>query len=223
MSIRKNGVAMNQETYLYFLDLINKKIDNYKSENLYSFYKDNNNDFKFFLSFVYFLMLKEYIVKKDKNETQFDKKYISNLFENDLEEFFKTNSELINVYSTAYNQEIFIIDTIRDSLLHGLFTLDFDNQKIILNNEMKFFEATLDFDFFMKFLEFEFGRIYKINNEKISFVISDYNFYNDILLKSNVKFNDLHFLNINISFSNYITKQELWHLKCNISDILGRI
>lgn len=168
-------------------------------------------------------MLKEYIVKKDKNETQFDKKYISNLFENDLEDFFKTNSELINVYSTAYNQEIFIIDTIRDSLLHGLFTLDFDNQKIILNNEMKFFEASLDFVFFMKFLEFEFGRIYKINNEKISFVISDYNFYNDILLKSNVKFNDLHFLNINISFCNNITKQELWHLKCSISDILGRI
>lgn len=214
---------MTQETYLYFLKLINNKITDYKSENLYSFYKDDNNSFKFFLSFIYFLILKEYIIKKDKRETEFGKKYISNLFAGDLENFFRINNDIIKINNTLHNDYIFIIDTIRDSLLHGLFTLDINSKKIVLNNEMKNFDAKLNFDFFTKFMDFEFGRKYKINNEKIQLVISDYDFYNELLLNSNVKFKDLFFLNINITLMNPISKQELWNLKCNICDILSKI
>lgn len=214
---------MNQETYFYFLDLINEKIKNYNNDDLFSFYKNNNNDFKFLISFVYFLILKEYLIKKDKHETEFSKKYSSNLFDGDLEEFIKLNNNLINIESIQYNDEIFVIDAIRDSLLHGLFEFDYDNKKIILNNEMKEFIATLDFDFFIEFLNFEFGRLYKVEKESIILPISDYNFYHNNMNKFEVTFKDIIFLNIKITSNESISNHFLWNLKCDINDLLGYI
>ena len=216
-------IDMNQETYFYFLDLINEKIKNYNNDDLFSFYKNNNNDFKFLISFVYFLILKEYLIKKAKHETEFSKKYSSNLFDGDLEEFIKLNNNLINIESIQYNDEIFVIDAIRDSLLHGLFEFDYDNKKIILNNEMKEFIATLDFDFFIEFLNFEFGRLYKVEKESVILPISDYNFYHNNMNKFEVTFEDIIFLNIRITSNESISNHFLWNLKCDINDLLGYI
>lgn len=206
---------MDNETYTFFYNMLKEKIENYEKGDLYSFFTKDSSFFSFFISINYFLLIKDFIIKKDINNPDINMRLSLEALESDLNSFMKENIKYITQLKTASNNNVYIIDTIRDSILHNGCDIDLTNGVVHINNSLKSFSCDIDFNFFKEFLFYGFydSRVFKekefilpISNrefyEKLEFN-SDFKKYDYIYAKNSKKNLDrIKFLKIRIKESN---------------------
>ena len=165
---------MIYETYKISKELINKEIENLKTEKTKKHNEKQEGMMMLLVALSKLLIIKQDVVLKDKKE-----KTLKNLFpQNELDEMVykgifriidtpldtkrtKHKEKPINIIEIEENKNsLWIIDNIRDSLAHNQFEIDYDKQVLHINNKQK--KLICDIDFYW-LIEFSFI----LNNNKI--------------------------------------------------------
>ena len=123
-----------------FSERINKtmktKIEAVEHINLDELLK-KDEEFEFILSLAYLTLSKEKIIKKDiKNNNRLgrltkivDQKEIDKVFDSNF------SKEIPNIISTLETNKMWILDNIRDSIMHGSFEIDEENKLVLIDNQ----------------------------------------------------------------------------------------
>ena len=149
---------MNDKDLIYFFTLIYSKIFQYNKKDFGSFFLNDSDDFVFVSSLVFFLLLKERLINKDKSEAG---KLFSNMNVNDIDIIFKNNN--INIDSV---DSVKLLNNIRNAILHGCFDIDLNDRVVHINDTSKNFSIDLPFNFFKDFAGRNLSEITYIENQK---------------------------------------------------------
>ena len=146
-----------------------EKMNEFLTEKILLF-KDENPTYSYiFITLARFINYKEDIWVKNKKTknitTKFSKEILDDFIFNGK---FTTNKidfreerkkfiynfdpvEINNILSGKENDSVWIIDNIRDSLMHGHFYIDFDNEKIIIenNHQDRILHCSISFELFL--------------------------------------------------------------------------
>lgn len=117
-------------------EIIEQKINALESLDLEQLLK-KDEEFEFILSLAYMTLSKEKIIKKDiKNQDRLGR--LTKLVEQkEIDKVFDNNyiSETPNIINTIENSNLWILDNIRDSIMHGSFEIDEENKLILIDNQ----------------------------------------------------------------------------------------
>lgn len=155
-------------------EIIKNKIDAVEHTNLDELLKEDEN-FEFILSLAYMTLSKEKIIKKDiKNKDRLGR--LTKLVEQkEIDKVFDSNfsKELPNIISTLENDNLWILDNIRDSIMHGAFEIDEENKKVLIDNNDhdRNLKTEIPFKWFIDYAKND------ILNKKISDEYTVYGFY----------------------------------------------
>ena len=111
--------------------------------------------FELAICLAYMTLSKEKIIDKDiKNDDQI-KRLNENVDRNEINKVFDPSfsKKMPIIIKTAINDNLWILDNIRDSIMHGSFDVDEDKKCFILNNtqENREFEAEIPFSWFIAY------------------------------------------------------------------------
>ena len=116
-------------------EVMKRKIEAVDRDDLNELFK-SDEDFEFILSLAYMTLTKEKIIKKDKtNNNRLDR--LTKLVEQkEIDKVFDSNElkEVPKIISTLENDNLWILDNIRDSIMHGAFEIDEENKLILTDN-----------------------------------------------------------------------------------------
>ena len=116
---------------------------------------ESNDSFKLALALAYMTLSKESIIKKDF--TNKDRKDTNRLQRrvatSDIDHLFERCRGIDIIYSDVWDNT-WILDTIRDSILHEHFDIDEETRSIFISNPMygKKLEAIISFDWFYRYI-----------------------------------------------------------------------
>lgn len=129
-------------------------------ENMnYSRFLEKDEYFEFILCLSYMTLSKEKIIKKEiKNKKRLDR-LTRMVLETDVDKVFQNGFSkkmpIIN-YATEMDNT-WILDNIRDSIMHGVFDIDEENEMIIINNEQhdRKLKANVPFSWFIDYAKYD--------------------------------------------------------------------
>lgn len=199
MSKESFSKKVNELMYLKFKSLEYEHLD-------YFFKKDEN--FELVLCLAYMTLSKEKIIKKDMKNTNRIERLTQMVDTAEIDKVFKEGfaDKMPEIYFAQENNNLWILDNIRDSIMHGVFDIDEENECFIINNTQhdRQLSAKIPFSWFIAYAKndilskkiadkYTISHFYYNNNKKYK---RDFNankeVINNILYKVNItgnKFN----------------------------------
>lgn len=161
--------------------LICEKMEQYNKGLYLDFFTKDSDDFFALLSIVYSLLLKEYIIDKNKKADIHSRLNLKT--EQDLVDYLIDSNGLRYLCDTNNKDAKWLIDAIRDSILHNGASIDFNNKKVHIKNDMKSIECDIPFQYFIDMSEASIIENAKLNRNEISFdvLVYDKEVYWDLL------------------------------------------
>jgi len=146
-------------------DMISKKIKALEELNIEEFLKKDKY-FEFILCLSYMTLSKEKIIDKDIKNTDRLGRLTKHVYTIDIDYLFSpsfSKTQPIINYAKE-NDNVWILDNIRDSIMHECFIIDEENECIIINNtgHDRELNAIIPFSWFIKYAKND------ILNKKIS-------------------------------------------------------
>jgi len=152
-------------------------------ENMdYATFLEKEEYFEFILCLSYMALSKEKIIKKEiKNKKRLDR-LTRMVLEKNVDNVFQSGfSEKMPVIDYALEMDnTWILDNIRDSIMHGMFDIDEENKMIIIDNDQheRILKASVPFSWFIDYAK------YDILGKKIMDKYTVKGFYYDIQKKN---------------------------------------
>lgn len=120
-----------------------------------NYFFEKNEYFELALCLSYMTLSKEKIIKKEmKNNKRLDR-ITKRIDENEINKLFDPsfNNEIPIIINSKENDRSWILDNIRDSIMHGVFEVDEDKKCFIINNEQydRELEAEIPFSWFIAY------------------------------------------------------------------------
>lgn len=139
-------------------DMMDHKMKVLENMNYVEFL-EKDKYFEFILCLSYMTLSKEKVIKKDiKNSKRLDR-LTRMVLEKDVDVVFKNNfSEKMPVINYAKESDnTWILDNIRDSLMHGMFDIDEENEMILINNTQfdRELNALIPFSWFISYAKYD--------------------------------------------------------------------
>ncbi len=130
------------------------KLKTLEYTNPSGFFKYDEN-FELVLCLAYMTLSKESIIKKDIKNTDKLGRLTKLVNTTDIDTVFdsKFNSEMPTIYSASVNDNLWILDNIRDSIMHGSFDIDEENKCFKIRNTQyaRELEADIPFSWFVAY------------------------------------------------------------------------
>lgn len=168
------------------------------------------------LCIAYLTLSKEKIISKDKKNnnrlgrlTKFVKKTdIDTLFDNSF------SDKMPLIIETQENDNLWILDNFRDSIMHGVFDVDLEKEEIIINNcsPERRLKAIIPFEWLFKYAKYDIRS--KKEKEKYSFV----GMYKDFEINKDKKYSKEQILESSIFYRVFVQGS-----KFNIKQVEDRI
>ena len=169
---------MDETNIKRIFNLLCEKIGQYDDNNYWDFFMKDSDDFFALISLVYMLLVKESIITKNKKDTNIYSRLKLNIDESYLDELIDNNG-LRYLCDKSGKDSKWLYDAIRDSILHNMPIIDFDNKRVHIKNDLKKIECDISFDFFMDIAgrHFSDGVIIKPEEYITNAFILDYDVY----------------------------------------------
>lgn len=199
MSKESFSKNVNELMYLKFKSLQHEYLD-------YFFKKEGN--FELILCLVYMTLSKEKIIKKDLKNTNRIERLSQMVDTSEIDKVFEENfaDEMPEIYFAQEMNNLWILDNIRDSIMHGAFDVDEEKECFIINNAQhdRQLKAKIPFSWFIAYAKndilskkvadkYTINHYYYNNGKKYKRDLStDKEVINNILYKVNIignKFN----------------------------------
>lgn len=136
------------------IETMEKKIKAIESINPDEFAKKDEY-FELAICLAYMTLSKEKIIDKDKKNKDKTGRLTENVDRSEINKVFNPSfsKEMPVILYTAVNDDVWMLDNIRDSIMHGSFDVDEDKKCFILNNtkEGREFQAEVPFSWFIAY------------------------------------------------------------------------
>ena len=156
-------------------EVMKRKINALEHADLNELFK-KDEEFEFILSLAYMTLSKEKIIKKDEDNKDRLGRLTQLVEQKEIDNVFDPNiiSKTPNVISTLENNNTWILDNIRDSIMHGTFDIDEENKLILTDNNQhdRDLKTEIPFSWFIEYAKND------ILNKKISNEYTVKAFYN---------------------------------------------
>lgn len=111
--------------------------------------------FELVICLAYMTLSKEKIIDKDKNNKNKTGRLTENVDRSEINKVFDPSfsKEMPIIINTAVNDNVWMLDNIRDSIMHGQFDIDENKKCFILNNTQanRLFQAEVPFSWFIAY------------------------------------------------------------------------
>ena len=208
-----------KEVYFYRGMCLNI-VNNYRSldsGNLTSFL-DENEFLDLSLAITYMTLSKDLVITKDMKDKNPERRLTSSVDMEIFDYLFtkEFNEEVPIISKSTGTSKRWIVDSIRDSILHGQYEVDLDNKCFKINNGMKSRElvCTVPFSWIKRYADFHILENKKVTNINITQAFLNQDIANNFNLIHNEKeledfTNKLILYNINIESNNEINEKKI--------------
>ena len=150
---------MSKETFSKKISEIMREKIQYLDNAAYDIFFKKDDYFELALCLSYMTLSKEKIIKKDMNNTNRLSRLTRMVSEDDINKVFDSKyfKSLPNIIYAKENDKTWILDNIRDSIMHGTFDIDEDKQCFIINNNQFDREliAEIPFSWFIEYSKYD--------------------------------------------------------------------
>lgn len=213
-------------------DSLRNKILSFIQYEPNSFFK-YDEDFELALCISYMTLTKEKIIDKDKkNWTSKTGRLTSKVDAKEIEKVFDTSfcNDVPNIIFTAETDKTWILDNIRDCIMHGLYEVDENKKCFILNNKQNDRElrAEIPFSWFVAYTKYDIlskkisnnytmkGFYYNIDRNNIGFYKTSSEVFNNIMYRIDITGTNFNIDEITTKIRNLMTQMSTVELSDNL-------